>query len=176
MTLKSTRHRYGAVVVSIHWLTALSIFTLLGLGFAAAFTPDAASKVAILRWHIPLAFTVLTLTVLRVFWWWLADARPDPVGGSPAWQERLAWFVHRGLYVAILAQCALGIGLMATSGAAAVIFGGSTDPLPDLASFPRGIGHAVVGVLLAVLVALHAGAALFHQFIQRDHLLRRMWY
>ncbi|MCA0243656.1 MAG: cytochrome b/b6 domain-containing protein [Proteobacteria bacterium] len=176
MQLKSVSNRYGAVVVTIHWLTALSIFTLLGLGLGIATAPDAASKAALLRLHLPLAIVVLVLTLARILWWWLADKRPEPVAGSPAWQERLAWFVHRALYVAILVQCSLGIGLVATTGAGPAIFGGSPADLPDFSASPAAVGHAIGGVVLAGLVALHAGAALFHQFIQRDHLLRRMWF
>ncbi|HRH88738.1 MAG TPA: cytochrome b/b6 domain-containing protein [Rubrivivax sp.] len=175
MTLKSTAKRYGAVVVTIHWLTAALILALLGIGFSAAFTLDAGAKVALLRWHLPLGIAVLVVTVARIIWWWAFDTRPDPIAGSPAWQERIAWLVHRALYVAILAQAGFGIALVATSGAAPAIFDGPPAALPDFARFPAAAGHAVMGVLLAGLVALHVGAALFHQFIQRDHLLRRMW-
>jgi cytochrome b561 len=34
--------------------------------------------------------------------------------------------------------------------------------------------HRAMGVALLVLVILHAGAALFHHFVQKDNVLRRM--
>ncbi|WP_156943326.1 cytochrome b/b6 domain-containing protein [Ensifer sp. WSM1721] len=37
---------------------------------------------------------------------------------------------------------------------------------------PHGFGAN----LLIGLLAFHAGAALYHHFIRRDGLLRRMWY
>ena len=36
--------------------------------------------------------------------------------------------------------------------------------------------HSLFSYTLAALVALHVGAALYHQFIRKDNLLSRMWY
>ena len=68
MGLKSTPARYGAMVVSIHWLTAVLIGLLIASGFRAANTVDPAAKAAVLRVHIPIAMAVLALTVLRIGW------------------------------------------------------------------------------------------------------------
>lgn len=42
--LKSRADRYGAIAVSIHWLSAVLILALLGSGFRAANAMDAATK------------------------------------------------------------------------------------------------------------------------------------
>ena len=176
MQLKSTRERYGAVVVSLHWLSALLILLLIMSGFRAASATDAAAKAAILRFHVPLAIAVLALTVLRIGWWWSVDRKPDPLPGSPLWQERAARAVHLLFYGLILAMIASGIGLMVLSGAAPIIFGGGSAGLPDFWTYPPRLPHGVGARLLLALVVLHAGAALYHQFVCRDHLLRRMWF
>jgi cytochrome b561 len=36
--------------------------------------------------------------------------------------------------------------------------------------------HGFIAPALLLLVALHVGAALYHQFLLKDHLLARMWY
>jgi cytochrome b561 len=36
--------------------------------------------------------------------------------------------------------------------------------------------HRWIGFALAGLIALHIGAAFFHQLIRKDNLLSRMWY
>jgi cytochrome b561 len=110
--LKSRSDRYGAVAVSIHWLSAVLIFALLGSGFRAANAMDAVSKAAALRLHIPVALIVLLLTVLRIVWWWGLDRKPLPVQGSPRWQERAAGWVHIAFYVIMLGMVASGIGMM----------------------------------------------------------------
>lgn len=176
MGLKSTADRYGAVVVSLHWLSALLIVILVVSGFRAANTIDPVAKAAVLRLHVPVAIAVLALTVLRIGWWWGVDRKPDPAAGSPRWQQRTAQGVHLLLYVVILAMIASGIGMMALSGAAPIIFGGDVARLPDFSAIPPRLPHGIGARLLLALVVLHAGAALYHQFIRRDHLLRRMWF
>jgi len=98
------------------------------------------------------------------------------MAGSPHWQQRTAQVVHILLYVVILAMVASGIGMMALSGAAPIIFGGEAARLPDFWAYPPRLPHGIGARLLLALVVFHAGAALYHQFIRRDHLLRRMWF
>src|SRR5437660_1342426 len=118
MRLKSTADRYGAVIIAIHWVTAALIIFLLASGFRAADAADGAAKATILRAHVPAAIAVLTLTLVRLVWWWGFDRKPIPVAGSPHWQARSAQAVHLAFYVIILGMIASGAGMMALSGAA----------------------------------------------------------
>jgi cytochrome b561 len=177
MALKSTRDRYGGVAISIHWLSAVLILILIGSGFRAADTADPAAKAAILQLHVPVAAAVLALTILRIVWWFGSDRKPNPIGGSPHWQVRTAQAVHVLLYFVILEMVASGIGMLALSGAAPVIFGGGNGaPLPDFSQYPPRLAHGVGARLLLALLVLHAAAALYHHFVRRDGLLRRMWF
>jgi cytochrome b561 len=175
LALKSTADHYGAMVVSIHWLSALLIVMLIASGFRAANTVDPAAKAAILRLHVPIAIPVLALTIVRLGWWGF-DRKPNPVSGSPRWQERAAQAVHVLFYVVILGMIASGIGLMALSSAAPMIFGGEGAPLPDFWKYPPRLPHGIGARLLLALLVLHVGAALYHQFVRRDGLLWRMWF
>jgi len=174
--LKSRTDRYGAIAVSIHWLSAVLILALLGSGFRAANAVDAATKAGLLRFHIPVAVIVLLLTALRLVWWWRFDRKPAPVKASPRWQARLARFVHVAFYVFILGMVASGIGMMILSGAAPAVFGTPGAMLPDFTAYPPRGPHGLGALLLVGLLVFHAGAALFHQLVRGDHLLRRMWY
>lgn len=176
MALKSTTDRYGAMAVSIHWLSAILILILIGSGFRAASTVDLAAKAAILRVHVPIAVGVLALTFFRIVWWWRFDRKPYPVAGSPHWQERTAQAVHILLYVVILGMVASGVGMMALSGAAPMIFGGESALLPDFWKYPPRVPHGIGARLLLALLILHTGAALYHHFVRRDGLLWRMWF
>ncbi len=117
MGLKSTADRYGTMIVSIHWVSALLIIILLVSGFRAANTVDPVAKAAIIKFHLPLAIAVLALTILRIVWWWRFDRKPKPIAGSSYWQERLARGVHIFFYIVILGMIASGIGMVALSGA-----------------------------------------------------------
>lgn len=174
--LKSRPDRYGAMAVSIHWLSAILILALLGSGFRAGNAMEAATKAGFLRYHIPIAIIVLLLTAFRIVWWWRFDLSPIPVPGSPAWQERVARWVHIAFYVIILGMVASGIGMMILSGGGPAVFGASGAVLPTFTDYPPRVPHGLGAVLLVALLAFHAGAALYHQFIRRDGLLRRMWY
>lgn len=172
--LKSSPDRYGAVPVTIHWLTAILILALLGSGFQAGNAMDSAAKAAFLRFHIPMAIVILLLTVFRIVWWWFIDRKPAPVQGAPLWQDRLARVVHIAFYIVIFGMVASGIGMIALSGAGPIIFGGEGE-LPDFLRYPPRIPHGLGAILLIALLVAHVGAALWHHFIRRDGLLWRMW-
>jgi cytochrome b561 len=49
--------------------------------------------------------------------------------------------------------------------------------MPDsLFVYPERAMHGNLAYLMLALVALHVGAALYHQFIRKDNLLARMWF
>ncbi len=176
MALKSTPSQYGTLAVSIHWLSVIMLLILIASGFRAASTMDPVAKTAILRAHVPIAVGLLTLVIIRIVWWFGFDRKPDPVPGSPRWQERTAQLVHILFYVVILGMIASGMGMMALSGAAPLIFGGESALLPDFWKYPPRIPHALGARLLLALLGLHVGAALYHHFVRRDGLLWRMWF
>lgn len=172
MSLKSSSTRYGSVAIAIHWLAALMIVVLFATGLLAAAQVDPAAKLALLRAHIPIGAGVLLLTLFRIVWWVAVDRRPVPPAGQPAWQKFTAQAVHIGLYVVVLVAASSGIATIIVSGALPAIIGSAT--LPNLESvLPRAV-HGVMSRVMLGLLALHIGAALYHQFIRKDRLLARM--
>ncbi len=176
MPLKSTRTAYGRVAVFIHWVSALMIAALLASGFRAANTADEELKAQLLGFHVALGITVLVLTVARIMWWWLADRKPEPMIGTSLVKRRLAGFVHISFYIVILAMAGSGIGLLVLSGAGAIIFTGLPGSLPDFTEYPPRIPHGIGARLLVLLIFFHVMAALYHHFILKDGILRRMWF
>ncbi len=175
MSVKSTQSKYGVIAVIIHWLSVVLILALLATGFRADGMEDAASKTAFLRIHVPLGATILLLTLARVCWWLFADNKPPSIP-MPTWQDRASRTVHVLFYVVILGMAASGIAMIAASGAASVIFGGSSEALADFWEYPPRLPHGLGGRAIIVLFVFHAGAALYHHFLIRDGLLRRMWF
>lgn len=173
MAAKSSTDRYGTVAVTIHWLTAIAIIVLLGLGLAAANAADPATKAGLLRAHVPLGVLVLLLTIFRIVWWFI-DRRPAPLAGMPRWQISAEAAVRVLLYAFILILGSSGIAMIILSGAGAVLFGGEPGPLADFWQYPPMRAHFLAAFALLALACLHVAAALYHQFGRRDGLLSRM--
>ncbi len=175
MAAKSTTDRYGTVAITIHWLSALLILVLIGSGFRASGMEDPVAKAAILQIHLSVGIAILLLTLARIGWWFWADKKPASVAMSP-WKDRASRLVHVLFYVVILGMTASGLGMMVLSGAGQIIFSESVESLPDFWEFlprrPHGIGARV----MITLLILHVGAAVYHHFVKKDELIRRMWF
>ncbi len=174
--MKSTATRYGTVAIMIHWLSAIFIFALMGSGFRAGSLADSAAKASVLSVHVPLGIIILLLTLTRVAWWLFVDRKPLHAEGDPAWQTASAKAVHLLFYIVIFGMAASGIGMMVLSGIGAILFGGLDAPLPDLWDYGPRIPHGIGARVMAALLILHIGAALYHQFIKKDGLIARMWF
>jgi len=166
MISASATSAYSRIAVAIHWLSAILIVILLLSGFGAG---------AVLRIHVPAGLTLLVLTLARVVWFWIVEAKPEPPDG-PAWRGQAAGTVHLMLYVVILGMTASGIGMLALSGAGSVLFADAPGPLPDFRTVPPRVPHGIGARLLIALLAVHIGAALYHHYALKDAILRRMWF
>jgi cytochrome b561 len=95
------------------------------------------------------------------------------VTGSPR-LDRIASLAHAGFYAIVFLMIATGwITGWLISGA----FQPDGGSLPDnFAVFPSFRAHAALATLLAILIVVHVAAALYHQFVLKDRLFRRMWF
>ena len=94
----------------------------------------------------------------------------------PDTQNKMAHAVHGLLYLVIIGMIASGIGMMILSGAGDILFSGAPGTLPDFWDYAPRLPHAIGAKVMVGLIVLHALAALYHQFITKDGLLRRMWW
>ena len=173
MAWKGDSDRYGPLLVALHWSSAALLLGLLVLGFSAAGAASPALRVSLLRFHVPLGVLASALTVVRIGWWFV-DRRPDAPAGQPRWQTFTSHAVHTLLYLVVVLLGASGIGLMAQSGAARVLFFGASGLLPDFSAFKPMAVHGAGAFVLTGLACVHVGAALHHQFVRRDRLFSRM--
>lgn len=177
MAWKSSAHRYGAVAMAMHWVTAVAILGLLVSGLTMAGMTDAAddaAKQGIVRTHATIGVAVVLLTLLRLAWWLLADRKPGDPAGQPRWQVLAAKAVHGLFYVVIVVMGASGVATILLSGAGDILLGDAPGPLPDFMQYPPRLAHGLFAWTLMALIALHVAAALYHQFLLRDRLLSRM--
>lgn len=172
MGLKSTSKRYGMVAITIHWLTAIMIVALIALGLNAAEAETDALKRTLLVPHIALGLITLALTLFRIFWWAVADKKPDEPANIPPLQLRIATIVHVLAYGFIIALAATGIATNIVGGVIPALASGM--PIPNLDGVAPLDLHGALARLFMVLLAIHIVAALYHHFIRRDGLLGRM--
>lgn len=178
MTTRPKRWSFATRV--LHWLSAASIATMLVLGVGMVwFVDDAAGRFDLYQRHKTLGVFVFALAVARI------TVRAAACG--PAWPEAMsrlrraaAGGAHAALYALSFAATLTGYAMVSTSPIPLPVSlpGGLSVPNlfgPDFAASERwkAAHHASV-LALGLLVAAHAGAALWHRFFERDEVLSRM--
>lgn len=169
--------RYTGIAIALHWLLALGIVGAFGMGLYMADLPLSPQKLKLYNWHKWAGVTILTLSALRLLW--RLTHRPPADPPMPAWQARAAHATHLALYALFFAVPLVGWAYSSAAGFPIVWFG--VLPLPDFVPADKALAelikpwHEGLAWAMAVLVLLHLGAALKHQFIDRDGLIGRMW-
>jgi cytochrome b561 len=171
--------RYGAVARLLHWVTVLAILAIVVLGvWITSFEPsDEPFKYRLYNIHESLGFSVLLLTLVRLAW---RQANPPPPLPTdlPEPLRLAAHANHIFLYVVLLAQPV--VGFLGTNAWGFPFSYWNLIPIPS----PIGRSEVLAPVLseihwwlalaLVGAVAVHAGAAIWHQYIRRDGTLDRM--
>jgi cytochrome b561 len=172
-----TRNRYTATAIGLHWLIALVLIGLFGVGLYMTGLKLSPQKLQIYSWHKWAGVTVFLLALARIAWRIGHPPPPDPAG-MPHWQVVAAHGVHHLLYLLMIAIPLSGWLMSSAKGFQTVWFG--VLPLPDLLDKNKELGdllqavHKFLNYSLAGLVLAHAGAALKHHLIDRDDVLARM--
>lgn len=171
--------RYHPALVTIHWASALLIIMNLAFGLGVLINiPNDASKFMPLANHMTFGLIVLALTVVRLVVRFTTP-KPAPATSGNPFLDKVAVAVHILLYVGALGMGISGLGIAVQSGILPLL-SGQPVTLPQgpegFYIYPPRIGHDWVSYMLFALIALHVGAALFHQFIRKDNLISRMWF
>jgi cytochrome b561 len=160
--------RYHPVVVALHWLLAALVLFSLGMGMLSLKEISNASpdKLFALRGHMVAGVAIGLLTVLRLVVL-LLTKKPAPLGAA----SRIG---HVSLYAAVLLMAASGFALALQAGLPDIVFGGKGALPESFAAYLPRAAHGVLAWILLLLIAVHVLAALYHQLVRRDGLMRRM--
>ncbi len=177
MSKEAAPARYHPALVALHWVVALLIFLMLAVGkLVLLMMPNTAAKVMPLTIHVVLGITILALLVIR-FIVRVTTKRPSPADAGYPLLNKIGVATHYLLYLAAFGMVLSGLGMAQMSNLFQILFGNAGLPLPgDFWVYPPRVGHGVTATVLMLLIALHLGAALYHQFIRKDNLLARMWF
>jgi cytochrome b561 len=169
--------RYTRTAMLLHWLVAILILGMFGLGIYMADLPLSPQKLKLYSYHKWAGITVLLLALARLAWR-IGHAPPPLPASQPQWQQFAAHAGHGLLYVLIFAAPLSGWMMSSALGFPVVWFG--VLPLPDLIDKNKEIGellklvHRYLNYTFLVVVTGHALAAIKHQWLDRDGTLSRM--
>jgi cytochrome b561/polyisoprenoid-binding protein YceI len=183
MPLTNTHQRYGGIAKGFHWLMALMILTLIGLGLWAEDLPtgteaELARKAWAFSVHKTLGVAAFFVALGRILWA-LAQPRPGLLNADRRLENFLAEAVHWLLYGAIVIVPLAGWISHAAAEGFAPIRWPLGQGLPLVPKSPAvehlfATIHVVAGKVLIGAILLHAAGALKHHVIDRDATLRRM--
>jgi len=181
VTTGAGRAIYSPVARALHWITAAAVFVMVPVGLAMTYrgnTLDIWDGVtdALYSSHKLTGFLLLWLGVGRLIYRLVHGAPPD----EPTlewWQKAGSHIVHWALYGLLLIVPLLGwVGVsLFPSLTIFNLFDLPALAAPDEEAAKRVLFvHGWLAILLALLACGHIGAALFHYFVGRDGVLRRM--
>ena len=173
MPLRNRPDRFGAVTKALHWIMAIGLVGMVGLGLVLVSMTVNLSTLWLFGLHKTIGIVLLALAALRLLWHRLSPP-PAPADPGRAWERGLIRAVRAGFYALMLAIPLSGWAASSATGTAVVIFGALT--LPPIAPASPGLSDALFALhawlnwaLLAVL-AIHLAGTFRH----RDGTLRRM--
>jgi len=168
---------YTGIARLFHWSTAALVLLMLPIGIVMANLNVGPEQDTLYHLHRSVGVILLPLVVARLLY--RMNHPPPPLPSTvSASQRRIAGITHWALYALLLLQAI--VGWIATSAYRAPILVFRLFELPPIWPVDRPLSealfavHRVIGLTLLGLVCLHVGAALFHHFVLKDAVLRRM--
>jgi cytochrome b561 len=166
--------RYDPTSLWLHWASAILVLLLWCLGETIDWFPSGFPRIAVRSLHICLGVVLGTILCYRI-WWRAGAGRHLPPAGTGILQV-LAATTHVALYALLIATVALGLANVWVRG----------DNIFDLFTVPAFDPgnkvlrkqveelHALSANILLGLAAFHASASLWHHFLRKDDVLRRV--
>lgn len=176
MQIRDDEQGYGVVSRWLHWLMALAIFFLFGLGYWMVgleyYSPYYRSAPDL---HRSLGLVVGLALLLRVFW---RAVNVHPSDDELSRHERIAAkAAHWAFYAMILALVVTGYLISTTDGRDIDVFGIFSVPsvVTDKAlTDTMGYIHKILAYGIMGLALVHAAAALKHHYADKSSILKRM--
>ena len=165
---------YDRDTIVLHWLTVVLVACGWLLAQFIDDFPTGTPRTMARSVHIALGVVLALVIVVRLSWRRRGGLRLEP---EPGGLGRLAVLVHAALYALLVAVVIAGIFNVWVRG----------DDLFGLARVPSfapgdkalratlGDVHEWLANALLILAAAHAAAGLWHHWVLKDRVLRRMW-
>ncbi|UPQ84691.1 cytochrome b [Pseudomonas knackmussii] len=171
--INDSRDKYGSVSRLFHWLmTLLILWQFLKLGDRISEGEHWIGQ-TLVPWHVSLGVLLFVLVVLRIVWFVRQyKQRPlhDPATAS------LVKSGHFALYACMALMPITGLLYMLGNGYGLKVFGTQLVAKGPEIDWAASIGslHSPLAWLTVILVLGHTAAALYHHYVKRDDIMRRM--
>lgn len=164
---------YDRRTIVLHWLTAALVVGLWGVAQIIDFFPTAL-HVYPRSVHILFGVVLVVVYLVRLSWRFGAGRRLPPA--EQGVMGKAATGVHHLLYLLLAATLVLGLYNEAIRADSIFNLFRLPSVAPDDAALRRLINgwHGTAANALLIVAGLHAFAALFHHYVLKDGVLRRM--
>jgi len=167
---------YDSVAMSLHWATALLVVA----NFALAETWDWFAKPTaetMQSVHVSLGLLLTAVIVARLVWRLMPGHQMSSL--EAGWMRIASKGTHYLLYTLLVAQAVSGFVWRWAQGHSVEFFGlfgipGPFDAWDRASRRPLHTIHEWIGWAIVIIALLHALAALYHHYVLKDRVLRRM--
>ena len=178
MGFKNTSDRFGSLTKLLHWSIFLLFIVQYFLVYRRGYFPkDAPEKLQYILLHESIGACLLVLALLMITWHYVGTRPPMP-NNMTTGHVMAARFIHFLLYFTMLFQPISGVVMSQMAGYHVGVFG--LFELPTLFAKNEAVGkivftaHVWDSYVIIGLVSAHIIAALYHHFVVKDNILKRM--
>lgn len=177
MTWKNTENHYGKVSMAFHWLMLILLIAVFAsIELRGMYPKGSEPREAIKALHFMLGLLVFIMVWIRIaLRFKQVIPKVSPV--LPAKQVLSAKAMHIALYVLMIILPILGWLTVTSAGKELLFFG---IEVPSIMATDKDLSHQfedihkTIGEIGYYLIGIHALAALFHHYVQKDNTLTRM--
>ena len=166
---------YDNVAVALHWATAFLVVANFTLAQTWDWFPKPAKEL-MEDTHMSFGVLLAGVIVARLVWRWIPGHQVSSI--ETGWARLASKATHYLLYSLLIAEAALGFTFRWGAGRPMEFFGLGIPPL--IGELDRPLRHNLreiherIGWAIIVIALLHAVGALYHHYVLRDRVLRRM--
>ncbi len=164
--------QYSKRTALIHWLIFSLVIAAFFLGNWLDESKNTAQKLSTYPAHFLIGDLVFFLVLARIYFR-KKDGEPAPANASPL-LNKVSLATHVLLNLSLMAVAISGFVTVVTSGLIEAFKASDPKLIPDFDKVPAKEFHEIFLAVTLALVAFHVAAALYHQFIVKDNLLRRI--
>lgn len=169
------RSHYDGVSMTLHWLTALLVIVQFALALLWDSFPRPTHRLMVVT-HMSFGIILTAVIVARLVWRFIPGHRMPSL--EAGWVALGAKAVHYLLYVLLAAEAVLGFVTRWSEGREMSFFGllipGPFGPWDRATHHMIMEWHEKVAWAIIIVAIGHAAAALYHHFVLKDRVLRRM--
>ena len=174
MSILNNKSKYGLLSKLFHWLTAAGLLIQVPLGFYLVDLDFDETRIDIENYHILFGLIIFYVTLIRLIFKLLTPI-PNFKGNTFQGQKFIAKLNHLLLYLTLLTVTSSGVLKKLFNGESLVIFFKKINLAYnfDLSEQFYSI-HVLANYMLIGLIILHILAVLFHKFLLKENILRRI--